>query len=376
MNIAFLLDSLEIGGTELNAARTLEALGRRGIHVTVIHYRPDGPLRRRIEEAGHELIHIPTSSLYSPRTLRSVTAIRNILVSRRVSVVHAQDIYSNILGVLAGRVLTRLPVLTSRRWKDAVPRPALVPLNAWAHRRSTLVLPNSAELTDSLLKEGVSSDRIVVHENFIDDSALVPLDTDARSSWRSALGIPDTALVIGCVARLSPVKRHDRLLDAFARVLRELPDARLVLVGDGPARPSLETHAQRLSVAHRVIFTGTLPHTPLPQQLFDIGTLTSENEGFPNSLVEASACGVPLVATRVGGVTDVLQEGLTGFGVAPGDGTGLVAALLRLARDPALRERMGVRGHEVASKRFAETAAIDRLIGIYASVTSTRPPSA
>ena len=370
MKIAFLIDGFDIGGTELNAARTLESLARRGLAVDVFHFHADGPLRTRIAAAGHRLWHIPVVSLKSPRIVLRIASLAAAIRRSGATVIHTQDVYTNILGVAAARVLLRRPVLTSRRWKDDVPRKALTPLNAWAHRNSTLVLPNSPALIASLHGEGVPDARISVHENFIDDSALSPLSPDARQAWRRSLGIRDGALVIGCVARLSRVKRHDVLLAAFAAALPAVPDAQLVLVGDGETRVALAEQARALGVAGDVIFTGTLPHQPLPQQLFDIAVLTSENEGFPNSLVEASACGVPLVATRVGGVPDVLLEGQTGLGVEVGDVANTAAALSLLLRDGPRRERYGASGRAEVVSRFSETAAIDRLLGLYGRVSA------
>ena len=370
MKIAFLIDGFGVGGTELNSARTLESFARRGLVVDVFHFHADGPLHSRIADAGHRLWHVPVVSLASPGIVLRIASLAAAIRRAGATVIHTQDVYTNILGVAAGRVLLRRPVLTSRRWKDDVPRRELTPLNAWAHRNSTLVLPNSPALIASLHAEGVPGARIFVHENFIDDSALTLLAPDARQQWRQSLGIRDGALVVGCVARLSRVKRHDVLLAAFAAARQSVPDAQLVLVGDGDLRATLAEQAQALGIAADVIFTGTLPHQPLPQQLFDIAALTSGNEGFPNSLVEASACGVPLMATRVGGVPDVLLEDQTGLGVEVGDLAATADALSTLLLDRARRERYGARARAEVVSRFSETAAIDRLLGLYRRVSA------
>ena len=370
MKIAFLIDGFGVGGTELNSTRTLESFARRGVVVDVLHFQADGPLRSRIAATGHRLWHVPVVSLASPRIVLRIASLAQAIRRTGATVIHTQDVYTNILGVAAGRVLLRRPVLTSRRWKDDVPRKELTPLNAWAHRTGTLVLPNSPALVATLHAEGVRDDRIVAHENFVDDSALTMLSSDTRQAWRQTLGIRRDALVVGCVARLSRVKRHDVLLSAFANARAVVPDAQLVLVGDGDMRASLTAQATALGIADDVLFTGTLPHQPLSQQLFDIATLTSENEGFPNALVEASACAVPLVGTRVGGVPDVLIEGSTGIGVDVGDVSATAEALTVLLRDPARRERFGATGRALVLSRFSETAAIDRLLALYRRVSA------
>lgn len=370
VKIAILIDGFGVGGTELNATRTLEAFARRGLIVDVLHFHADGALRGRIAAAGHRLTHVPIVPLWSPRIALRTAALASAIRQTGATVVHAQDVYSNILGVAATRLLVRPAMLTSRRWKDDVPRKVLTPLNAWAHRRSTLVLPNSPALVSTLEEEGVRADHISVHENFVDDQALTMLSAAERGDWRRALGIRENALVVGCVARLGRVKRHDVLLDAFALTLAQCPGAQLVLIGDGAEREALEQRARALDISADVIFTGTLPNYPLAQQLFDVAVLTSENEGFPNSLVEASACGVPLVATMVGGVPEVLREGVTGSGVAVGDVTATANALAALLSDRAQRERFGRAARAEVLARFSEAAAIDRLLAIYARVSA------
>ncbi len=370
VKIAFLIDGFGVGGTELNATRTLESFARRGITVDVLHFHADGALRDRVLATGHRLTHVPIVPLSSPRIALRVAALASAIRRTGATAIHAQDVYTNILGVAAARLILRRPILTSRRWKDDVPRKGLTPLNAWAHRHSTLVLPNAHALVAMLEAEGVPRDRIAVHENFVDDRALTLLTRDARVAWRRAIGIRDDALVVGCVARLSRVKRHDVLLAAFATVRATIPTAQLVLVGDGDERRAIAEQAFALGIAADVVCTGTLPDFPLSQQLFDVAVLTSENEGFPNSLVEASACGVPLVATRVGGIPDVLQEGETGFGVNVGDSAATAHAIATLLADRTQREQFGAAARANVLARFSESAAIDRLLSLYRRVSA------
>jgi len=372
MNTAFLLDGFDVGGTELNATRTLESLGQRGVTVDVIHFHRDGELRQRIANAGHRMHHLPIVPLRSPRVLGRVLALAQQIRKTGAQLVHAQDVYTNVLGAAACRLMGSPPIITSRRWKDVVPNRWFTPLNAWAHRNSALVLPNSESLTETLMGEGVRESRIEVHQNFIADAALQPLPSEERVQWRRSLGIADHATVIGCVARLTRVKRHDVLIDAFRLIAEIAPDAVLLIVGDGELRAHLQAQVHGAGMEDKVIFTGTLPNTPLPQQLFDIAVLTSENEGFPNALVEAAACAVPIVAPSVGGVVDVLLDGLTGLTVPVGDAQSTARVLLILLQDRHLRTSLGANGRRLVAASFSESAAIDRLLGIYEKV-SRRP---
>jgi len=369
MNIVILLDGFGVGGTEMNAVRTLEALARRNILVSVMHFHAEGPLLARVAASGHRLLHVPITPLWHPGIALSTLAIARALRSERATIVHTQDVYSNIIGAAAGRLVPRLSVISSRRWKDEVPNKRMTSMNAWAHRGSALVLPNSAELIGTLEAEGVRPDQIVVHGNFVDDASCELLPVARRLSWRQQLGISEAARVIGCVARLTPVKRHDILLDAFALVASADPNAVLMFIGDGESRPAIEAQVRALRLCDRVMLMGTLPNFPLPQQLFDVAVLTSHNEGFPNSLVEASAAGIPLVSTLVGGVPDVLIENVTGLGVQVADSQDTARAILALLRDEDTRDRMGAAGRALVQERFSESAAVGRLLGIYKSVS-------
>jgi L-malate glycosyltransferase len=364
LRVSYLLDGFAVGGTELNFVRVLEALSARDIRLDVLHLQADGELRDRVSNAGHRLTHVPVRSLKSVTTLGTLSRIMRALHTQQTRVVHTQDVYSNILGVPAARCVGR-SVISSRRWLDDVPRPGLARLNAWCHRRSDVVLTNTAAVVPRLTEEGVANQRIRTIPNFLSAASTKLLSHDERLAWRSRLGVPVSARVVGVVARLSRVKRHADLLSAWAPLALANPDMHLLLIGDGDLRDSLQSQVESLGVRQQVTFAGALPQTPFPHQLFDVAALTSENEAFPNSLVEAAACAVPSVATLVGGVADVVRHGVTGLTVAAGDIGAIQRALHDLLSDRGRRIAMGMAAQDLALGVFGEHAVIERLVQLY-----------
>ena len=204
--------------------------------------------------------------------------------------------------------------------------------------------------------------------NGIDSERLERLVGTAPVS-RRALGVADDAFVIGTVARFDPVKGLDVLLDAFARVAPALPRAMLVLIGDGPWAGRLRASAAALGLQGRVVFAGALPDAGRGLPAMDAYASASRGEGLPLGLLEAMACGLPVVATRVSGHVDAVDDGATGALVPAGDAAALAEALLLLARDPERGRAWGEAGRRRVHRLFsarrmaAEVAAVYRKIG-------------
>lgn len=366
MHVVFVADTLTVGGTELNAVRTAEALVARGIAPTLVHFQADGPLLRRYQALGLRLIHFPVGPFSRPQALRRAWQLGRMLRAMQPDVVHAHDVYANIYCAAARTAFPQMPLVTSRRWSHSVPRPILMPVNALAHRLSRAVVANSQELVPLLHSEGVSTARVHVWPNFISPAATVTLPPTEVASWRQRLGVPVDSTVVVCVARLAPVKRHVDLIRAFAMAREAHPDLHLLLVGDGPSEGQLRELATSLGVGGATTFAGHLSATPLPQQLGDMAILLSENEGFPNSLVEALICGRPVIATRTGGTDEVLNGGRNGIALDVGDVAGAASAIGSFAADPAQRLTIGTEGRRFALARYSEENSINALLGAYA----------
>lgn len=235
-------------------------------------------------------------------------------------------------NVLLGRD-AGLPVFTFCRGSDIhsiAQHPSQARAIARALQRSAKVFAVSEALKNDIVRLGVDASHVVVIPNGID---IEKFPLRSRATARQLTGLPPDGRFVVCVSRLSQEKGVDVLLDAAARMSTRA--ARIVIVGDGPDESALRARVQRLGIADRVIFAGARPHDEVPAWISsaDVAVLSSRKEGYPNALVEYLACGRPAVATRVGGVPEILTSETLGIMVPPEDPDALAQALdVALAR--------------------------------------------
>jgi glycosyltransferase involved in cell wall biosynthesis len=192
---------------------------------------------------------------------------------------------------------------------------------------------------------------------------------------RRALRIPPDAPVIGTVGRLCDVKRHDLLIRAFRRMLARMADAHLLLVGDGPWMGLLHELVEGLGLTDRVHFVGYQPRPAPCIRAMDVFALTSRSEGLPLVVLEAWAAGVPVVATRVGGLPELVDDERTGILVDFGDEAGLAQALGELIEDPVRARRLGEAGRQQVESRYSLRRMSDEYQRHYKELLGNRTPS-
>ena len=366
MRVAFCIDNMNVGGTELNALRTARLLVREGVELRVFSLADRGPLLEQYRELDVPVHPLPLSRLYGLQALRRGRELMKLARQHRVQVVHAHDFYSNIFAGPWARA-GGAAFIASRRWWEGPERRS----QRWANRAGYVlahrVLANSPGVAELLVREErVRRKSIVVIPNFLDDAAFEEPPAGWVDAFAAELGLPDERLVVGVVASLQPIKDHGTFLRAIALLAPEFPALYAVLVGpDLGEGASLAALARELGIAERVHFAGLRPQHPSPHHLFDVSCLTSVSEGLPNSLLEAMAAGRPVVATRVGAVADAVVEGVTGWLVEPRDPTAVAQHLRALLLDPGLRERTGSAARERARAGYSSTAAMDRLLVLY-----------
>ncbi|MEO8464692.1 MAG: glycosyltransferase [Gammaproteobacteria bacterium] len=372
VKLAYCIDSFAIGGTELNAVRTAEALDPKHFDLRVIHLQADGPLLQRYRALGVEMLHLPISSFYTFQTARQGFQLTRILRRWNIEVLHTHDVYTNIFAVPWARALSDCRILASRRWWKATPRAGLGRLNRYACRFADRILANSSSVAAMLIAEdGVPHEKVVEIPNFVEEHLFDDVSELARAAQREAWGVPKGAFVVGSVARLAPIKNHALLIGAVATLATH---CHLVLVGDGPSRGELQRLVDMFGINARVHFVGAVLGRTNWNQFFDVSVLCSTSEAFPNSILEALAAARPVVATRVGGIVDVVSDEQTGLLLQRTDDREELARLLnRLESDTYLRRKLGEAGRHMVRTRFHRDAVIERLSSLYRSMAEDPP---
>jgi glycosyltransferase involved in cell wall biosynthesis len=363
-----------VGGYELATLALSRSLRGLGIPVLIV------TTATRVQNTAEDEDIIRIEARGRRTLLHTLPRLLAILARERskYSIIHCPT-FSHLSGlaVLAGRILrcpTLLRVATENDVREfAEGRHWKYRLFFWLLRGATSVIAPSAAIRDELLRAGFSSERIVCFANGVDVDRFRPVTAGEKAQAKSALGLPRETAVIGTVARLVQRKGIDVLLRAFDMLCRH-HRAHLVIVGDGPLRDELRALAHELKIADSISWLGFQADAVKWLQTMDVFAFPSRLEGVPNAVLEAMAVGLPIVATNIGGVIDLLEEGSTGFLIPPDDPDALAAALDRLLRDVSLRADLSYRARKRAVEVFALSGSISRLIDLYITLEKGSHP--
>ncbi|AUX38260.1 MULTISPECIES: glycosyltransferase [Sorangium] len=368
--VAHVVLSLNVGGLERVVLRLLERTARDRFAPIVCALEEPGALAEELARLGVPLVVLPRRPGLDPGLPVRLSAW---LRREGIRLVHTHNPGPHLYGALAAGLAraASLPggggprVIHTKHGR-----------NYPKQRRKVLVNRLAAALTDRVVAVSDDARAVTLEVERVDPAKVVTIlngvDTDVfrpgdAGAARARLGVPTSGYHVGCVARLSPEKDHATLLAAFARLRGVRPDAHLTLIGDGPLRPALEEQAARLGLGGAVTFTGTRGDVAELLPAFDVFALASLTEGISLTLIEAAAAGLPIVATRVGGNPEILEEGSTGLLVSPGAPEPLAAALEAVAvRED--RAAMGERGRARVVERFGVDQMVRAYEELYAEV--------
>ncbi len=369
-----------VGGYERAAERLCQALARRGQRVVVLTERRDRrwPARERMDGFDvHRLPCLPRPGLHLA-TAASALAAR-LLRGPRPDVVHIHQYGGSAAAAIACARLRGAPAVLKvtntgpHGLGPVLARQRFARLQRGLHLRADAFVATSRRAAGELAELGISGDRIWWIPNGVDCEAFRPAGGAERERLRRELGLGPGPVVL-FLGRLVPQKAPALLLEAAGRLREALPpEARpeVVFVGAGPLREEIRSAAASLP-GLRVHLPGAAPDPRPWLGAADLLALPSRFEGLSNALLEALACGLPVVATRVSGTEDVFALGPVGRLFEPGDAGGLAAALVELLADPRARSEAGGEARRVAEKNFSLDAVAERTLALYRAVLAGR----
>jgi len=350
MRILHTESSLGWGGQEIRVLTEARGVARAG-HEVLLAAPADSRIHAESKRFEVESVARPIGR----KGLRGLIALRSLLAGRPFDVVNTHSSTDSWLAAVGIATLPAGPALVRTRHISApVPRNAST---RWLYAKARRIVTTGEKLRLQVIEEtGVAASDVVSVPTGIDLGRFHPAD---RAAARVATGLPPDATIVGIVATLRSWKGHRFLIDAVAAMGR--PAVVLVVVGDGPQREALEAQARERGLDVR--FAGNRDDVAPWLQSFDVFCLPSyANEGVPQALMQAMACGLPVVTTDVGSIAEIVRDGETGVMVKPQDEASLRAAIEALLDDPARRERLGTAAANLARERFGEGLMVERML--------------
>ncbi len=349
------------GGAQEHVYSLLSRLDRSRYEPTVISLSA-GSAERKIARLG-----IPVHVIDEPDDAIAVGVVATLLADVGPEVVHNHMYRAELVGTRAALALAEagrprpyiVGTVHSSRVRSSEDREVLAGLTP---RMDHLVAVSRA-IEEKIAAERPSTVPVSLVYNGVD---LVRYDhTDPCCTLREEYGLPEAAQLVGVVARLEAEKGHPTLLCAWPRVVRRVPNARLLVVGEGSRREDLEAQAAALGLAERVVFTGRRDDVPAVTAALDVAVLPSYREAQGLTILEAMALSRPVVATAVGGIPEVIEDGRTGLLVPPHDPEALAAAITRLLTDHAYADMLAKGGHDLVHERFCVELMVHAIEQIY-----------
>jgi len=377
---------LNMGGPAIHVSNLAAGLETRGYHTTLVAgslARGEDSMSFLAERLGVSVVSVPdiqreVSLLHDAR---SVVRLAHLIRSERPHILHTHTAKAGAIAraasLLAGDARPRVVLHTFhghvlKGYFDPRRTALFRQVERTLARASDVLVAVSPEVRDELVEL-----RVAPREKFVVIRLGIPLeerlgDPTAEEDYRRLYGIPSGAFVVGWVGRMTGVKDTAAVLDIVRAARERGVDAVLCMVGDGPDRERLEQLAHELGIARVCYFVGYQEDVAGYYRLFDAFVLPSVNEGTPVSAIESLASRTPVVANRVGGVPDVVRDGVDGFLVEPGDVDGAAEKLATLAGNPELRARLGEAGRSRVLERYSVPRLVDDVDRLYRALLAAK----
>jgi len=350
IHVMHVVDSLEVGGMENGVVNIANNIDKVRFKFSICCLSHPGALSKRINDDRVQVHSLQWKGGFSPGLFLKLAGTFR---KQKVEIIHTHGwltlLYSSVASKLAGVSVLINGEHGTFHLNNSRRKIAYKIISIIVDRYVSVSYSLERELADVL---NIAEDKIVTIPNGVDLRKFSAVPVEAVSKIKAGLGIPDSAFVIGSVGRLEPVKNYEMLLNVFAKLCSYVSDIHCVLIGDGSMRSTLESLADQLGVGAKVHFTGKVDNPHQVMSILDIFVCSSFSEGMSNTVLEAMACGKPIVATNVGDNGKLVDDGCNGILVQSEDATGLEKALTLLISDKEMLQKFGTCSRKLAEEKY------------------------
>lgn len=360
--VLHIIDSLDLGGAQ-EVVLNLATCGSPRFRHEVAVMHGHGIYRERLMQAGVKVYSLSPHKFF-PLYLASIPAL---IFARRPHILHCHLIPSNIIAKPLGAICGVPAIINHDHTNDSLRanNALLLALDRFANRFATHILAVSASCRDFLIdRESIPSSDVTLVTNAIDLLRFNPVEA-GRSAARVQLGLPESAPVVVGVGRLNPQKNFSLFLDIANQLIQRVSNIHFLIAGNGPEESMLRKKAQSLGIAERVIFAGYVADPRRVYMAADVLLMPSLFEGLPMTLLEAMAMGVPVVASRLDGIAEVVEDGVDGCLADSGNASLFVDRIAKLLEEPTFAGVISKNAREKIQTRFSVDRMTCAVEGIY-----------
>jgi len=356
-----LVEGFNFGGAETKLLELVKHMDKERFETTVISLGLGNEIEELFKQLDCRVMTFQRKRQFDFKLLRRVT---NFIREEKIDIVMTTLFYADVLGALAGRKGGAKGVFS---WETISSPKWLVPHRFWSYRyairKADRVISVSNATAEWLVqKRKVSPDKVIIIPYGVN---LQKFNPQKKSVSRADIGVAETDLVIGQVSRLNEQKGHTYLIDAAPAIVKAAPNVKFVLVGDGPLRGQIEEKIKAKKLQDHFILLGFRQDVPELLPLFDVFALPSLYEGLPNVVLEAMACGLPVVATPVDGTKEAVVDKDTGFLVPVADIEALAQRLLEILLNSSLKSELGEAGRKRVEANFSLQGQVKKFEDLY-----------
>ncbi|MBI5199210.1 MAG: glycosyltransferase [Nitrospirae bacterium] len=352
--------SLGWGGQEIRILEEAKGLTGRE-HRLIIACQSESELSIRAKEAGLEVI---TLSMRKISYLSAVLKLRSIIDDYGVDILNTHSSRDSWLGSIAGRLSKKRPIILRTRHLSTTVSRGLLSRFLYEILPHRVITTGESIRNQMITDNGFDGKKIMSIPTGVNIDLFDPkrVDETLRSEWGVPRGVP----AIGMVAVIRSWKGHEYFIDAAGMVLKEFPEARFFIVGDGPRKEIVSDYIKERGLHDSIIMIGQMDDIPRVMAALDIVVLSSyANEGLPQVLLQSLAMGKPVVASNVGSISEVIVDGKTGYLIPPRDPSKLAEGIMSFIKRNGLRDEMGMEGRRLVTSRFSLEGMLDRIEDLY-----------